>query len=82
MINDEYEKLRCAIVHKTYRLLPEDYNPLLFLYKEQRELQIRLKLYEEHGCADKEFMEELRSKYYIAQRKFLHALETREKSNG
>lgn len=77
MYNDELEKMRCAIAHKAYKLLPEDYCPLLWLYKEQRELEIRIELYEKHG-ADKEFLDELRREYRIARRRYLLAVREQE----
>lgn len=42
MDEQELEKLRCQIAHKAHKLLPDDYNPLLLMYKEQRELYLRL----------------------------------------
>lgn len=64
MNEKELEDWRCAISHKSHLLLPEDYHPLLWLYKEQRELKMRLDAAREeisrklasgyHGYTDKQ----------------------------
>lgn len=66
----------CAIAHKAYKLLPEDYHPLLWLYKEQRDLEIQIELLEKHGAdADKELINELRREYIAARNNYIRTKE-------
>lgn len=73
----ELEKTLCVIAYKAYKLLPEDYHPLLWLYKEQRNLCILIELQEMRG-KDEGSLNELRREYHIARSRYLQAMQEQD----